>query len=694
MVIAAAHCRRPYAGWVARTLILAGSALLCAFVPAASAHHPGAATAGNQVPPVAAAAAIDTPCPADALTPDRVVAGSFGRDLMRSYVFVPFDVPAGTTAVRVKYCYDKPDVNPQSKHTLDLGLYEPRRDGMGPWGPDEFRGWGGSSHPDVTVSAAGFSSEEQYKAKPKGHVPGRTTRGFRPGPIAAGRWAVELGVAAVVSQADGDSDGAVAWRVEIDWSSEPVGSAYRPVAYPTKPVRRQPGWYAGDVHVHGEHSALGDATMTELFGFAFKPRPAGAGLDWLTLSDYVSGSSWSEIGRYQPRYPGKLIVRSAEVITYRGHLNSHGNSINMDYRTGPVYERRDDGALAKVRDATDPSSTFDRIRAAGGFTQINHPTIFPSSVPAFQGLCRGCPWDYSDAETAYEKVDAWEVHTGPAGSNMPGAYRPGPNPFTLTAIERWDALRRAGHRVTAVAASDSHNAGRTPSAVTQSPIGQGTTVVYADELSEEGIQRAFQLGHAFVKLWAADDPDLRLDAVTGDGVRAMMGDPLRATAATFTARVLNGLKDDQQRQLLVMRDGEPITTVAVASDDFTYEFEADGAGDYRLQLQRGNAIDALTNPITLGAAPLAMSARVRPARTRARRRARRFTFHVRLRAQDREVPLAGAVVRFGRRRAKTNPAGRATISRRVRKPGRYRAAITKPGLDPVRVVVKVRRKRR
>src|SRR3712207_9551476 len=87
--------------------------------------------------PVAAAAAADEPCSGDPITPDRVVTGEFGRELMRGYVFVPFTVPAGTTAVRVKYCYDQPDtpLSDQVKHTLDLGLYEARRDGFGPWGP-------------------------------------------------------------------------------------------------------------------------------------------------------------------------------------------------------------------------------------------------------------------------------------------------------------------------------------------------------------------------------------------------------------------------------------------------------------------------------------------------------------------------------------------------------------------------------
>ena len=63
------------------------------------------------------------------------------------------------------------------------------------------------------------------------------------------------------------------------------------------------GWYAGDFHVHAEHSALGDATMTETFGFAFKPlSQGGAGLDFITLSDYVVPT---RVGRDRP-LPARL----------------------------------------------------------------------------------------------------------------------------------------------------------------------------------------------------------------------------------------------------------------------------------------------------------------------------------------------------------------------------------------------------
>jgi len=167
----------------------------------------------------------------------------------------------------------------------------------------------------------------------------------------------------------------------------------------------------------------------------------------------------------------------------------------------------------------------------------------------------------------------------------------------------------------------------------------------------------------------------------------MMGDPLAAAKAKFTARVLGG----RDRRLIVMRDGEQIASQNVTSDAFMYEFDADGAGDYRLQLQRGAAIDALTNPITLGASPLALKAEVLPRRTRARRKKRRFVFQVSRLAQDRETPLPGAVVRFRGKRATTNLEGRAVIKKRVRKPGRYRATVTSSGLKRVRLPVRVKR---
>lgn len=634
-------------------------------------------------------------CPGAPITPTRVISGSFGTEQARTYVMIPFDVPDGTTAVRVKYCYDKPELPvAQTNHTIDLGLYQARALPGELWGEGEFRGWGGSSHPDVTVSPEGFSTEEQYKADPKGHVPGRTTRGFLPGPISAGEWAVELGVAAVVGREQGDADGRVAYRVEIELSREPAfaDQPYQPASYDTTPANGEAGWYAGDMHVHAEHSALGDATMTETFDYAFAPPGRGAGLDFVTLSDYVAGSGWGEIGRYQGRHPGKLVLRSAEVITYHGHTNNHASVDYADHRLSPVFERLADGTLVERRDRLSPQTVFDGVHAAGGFTQVNHPTIFPSEVPVFANFCRGCPWDYSDEDTDWSKVDAYEVHTGPPG------FDGGSNPFTLAAIQEYDRLRRAGHRLAAVAVSDSHNAGRTPNPVTQAPIGTGHTVVFAPELSEAGIRAGVRGGRTYAKVFGTSSADLRLE-LRNDRGSAMIGGSLAGDEAELVAKVLGG----DRRTLQVLRDGRVISAVPVRGAEFEHRISVSGAGDYRLQVMRGNAVDALTTPVTLGRAPGARGradgrrprtgsgARLRVTVTPRRVRRGRLV-RLRVRVTDGRRALRGATVRVGSQRVRTDRRGRATVRIRFAgRPGTRRVRASMRGHRAGRATLRVRR---
>src|SRR5204863_2052054 len=49
------------------------------------------------------------PCGGDAIVPTQVIEGTFSSSIEGAYVMVPFDVPRGTTQVRVKYCWDKPE---------------------------------------------------------------------------------------------------------------------------------------------------------------------------------------------------------------------------------------------------------------------------------------------------------------------------------------------------------------------------------------------------------------------------------------------------------------------------------------------------------------------------------------------------------------------------------------------------------
>ena len=570
-------------------------AAACSCLPAAAGAH---ATMAMQP---ATAMLGPSSCSGAAISPTQVFTGEFSSEMQGSFVLLPFDVPAGTTAVRVKYCWDPP-IGPFVRHTLDLGLYEARDQPGELYGPQQFRGWGGSSHPDVIISNEGFKSEAQYVANPRTNEPGKTTRGFIPGPIKPGEWAVELGLAAIVPQTLGDPDGKVGWRVEIQLSSDPAfaDEPYQPALYDTTPAKRGAAWYAGDFHVHAEHSALGDATMTETFGFAFKPlSQAGAGLDFITLSDYVVPTAWSEIGRYQGDFPEKLIARSAEVITYRGHTNNHTSADYVDYRTGPVLEREHDGTLVPKRGPRPPRELFDDVHAAGGFTQINHPTIFPSTDPFFQQFCRGCPWDYTDAETDYSKVDAIEVATGPP---------PPTNFFTPAAIAYWESKLGMGHRIAAVGSSDSHNAGRAAGFLSpQAPVGTATTVVFADELSEGGIRRGVQARHTYVKLVGNKGPDVRLTAnvPVKKGDSGIIGDIVRGNSADFTARVTNGVDVSKPDPLLlkVVKDGVTFHTETVTSNDHVLRFRATEHGRYRLQLERGPTIEVVSSPIWFESLP-------------------------------------------------------------------------------------------
>ena len=526
----------------------------------------------------------------------QTVTGSFTRAEQGAYVMVPFMVPSGTTRVRVKLSHDQIAFpNPVTKHTLDLGMYEATDPGDGFWDANEFRGWGGSSRLNQCVSAH------------------EATLGFRPGPIPAGEWAAEIGVAAVAGPAEGDPDGRVNWTLEVYLDTADQGPPWTPTPYDTTPANPNPGWYAGDFHVHGEHSNPADASTRQVLDYAFRPSSqlgGGADLDFITLSDYVTDRHWDEVGHYQADYPGKLIVRSSEVITYRGHIINHASLNQVDHRTGPVYERLADGTLDLIRGARLASDVFDDIHVGGqGWAQVAHPTTFPSTVPGFANFCRGCSWEYSDEETSWNKVDAMEVQTGPAGT---GEYIQGqrvgqdgtlgPNPFTPLAIEWFDRLQRQGYDVTAVGASDSHKAGAHD--LLSAPIGEGQTVVYANELSEAGIRDGIRAGHAYVKMFGSHGPDLRFTArPIGGGARVMMGDELTATAVKFSATVIGAATGPGALTLHVFRDGVPILAFPVpndsADDEHTVKFVGVAPGDYRLQLQRGTAIEALTNPINV-----------------------------------------------------------------------------------------------
>jgi len=231
--------------------------------------------------------------------------------------------------------------------------------------------------------------------------------------------------------------------------------------------------------------------------------------------------------------------------------------------------------------------------------EINHPTLFPSP-PFPANLCRGCEWEYSPAETGYGLVDGIEIATGPADINGPA--RPGPNPFTVTAIGFWERALDRGHRIAAVGGSDSHRAGRVEQP-TQSPVGEPTTVVFAHELSTRGIRDGVRAGHTYVKIGGNDPPDLRFEAraAGSSAPPAIMGDIVRGRRVELVARVLGGAPGGSPGgpyTLTVLKDGRtPTRRVPVTRERFRLAVRVGAPGRYRLQLDRGSSIEAVSTPI-------------------------------------------------------------------------------------------------
>ncbi len=132
--------------------------------------------------------------------------------------------------------------------------------------------------------------------------------------------------------------------------------------------------------------------------------------------------------------------------------------------------------------------------------------------------------------------------------------------------------------------------------------------MFADELSESGIQEGVEAGHTYVKPFGQTGPDVRLEG-TEDGMPtppAIIGDTLPSATGfgvTFTARVLSLQQAQAARPgsyyLAVYRGTEAVLTVAIppSADEFELSFPSLGYARYRLQVQREGAIEALSSPI-------------------------------------------------------------------------------------------------
>ena len=248
---------------------------------------------------------------------------------------------------------------------------------------DEFRGWGGSSHPDVTVSPNGFSSDAAYLANPRLHRQGKTTRGFEPGTCPARRVGGRAGCRGGRIPAGGRlrREGRLARRDRYQRPTRSGEATHtRPRPMTTTPAQAGPGWYAGDFHVHAEHSSLGDATMREAFDYAF--RPARAGRRRTRLHHAVGLRHRHRLGRDRP-LPARL-SRQADRAQRRGHHLPRAREqprqrcATSTTAPGPSTSAGEDGTLRAAARAARPAERALRRGARGRRLHADQP---PHDLP-------------------------------------------------------------------------------------------------------------------------------------------------------------------------------------------------------------------------------------------------------------------------------------------------------------------------
>jgi hypothetical protein len=365
----------------------------------------------------------------------------------QTYIEAPFNVPTGVHRITIFFHNLGHD-----QHTvLDLGIADPNR----------FRGASGGNKDHFTLSDTD------------------ATPSYLPGAIPAGRWKLLIAVPnirrGIISR----------WRADV-WFNRVLDDS----SFTDQPLRNQPGWYRGDLHMHDAHS---DGSCPSQSGkpvpcplFVTAEAAARRGLDFIAISDHNTTSQYTEERELQPYFDRVLLIPGRELTTFYGHANAFGTTRFIDYRVGTPH-------------VPDINAMFRSARNLGATVSINHPESPTGEI------CMGCGW------TPIKPVDM-DLVTSVEVIN--GGGKP--------ATSFWEKYLLQGHRLAAIGGSDNHHADWPP----QKPgsIGFPTTVVYAQNLSVEGVLAGIRSGRVFIDVNGSSDRLLDMNAHVGSVSAEMGGD--------------------------------------------------------------------------------------------------------------------------------------------------------------------------
>ncbi len=241
------------------------------------------------------------------------VQGDVAASRAGGYLQIPFDVPAGTTAIRVRYSYDQPGGGcGGSPNTLDMGVYDPRDPGETVFGADESRGWSGSAVKDLAIAQNGFSPESVYNASNAARKAFAST-GTRLALTGRRDRRRDLGRRARARlyrppTPTGSTTVRVETSTDTDWSNDPT-----------------PQWILGRPRVHLRQLVWATCTCGSRARQRTRHADAeslrralagGSGLDFVTLVDHNNQVQHDNLASYQAAHPGKLVIPGTEMTTY------------------------------------------------------------------------------------------------------------------------------------------------------------------------------------------------------------------------------------------------------------------------------------------------------------------------------------------------------------------------------------------
>ncbi|MDC0673876.1 CehA/McbA family metallohydrolase [Nannocystis radixulma] len=401
-----------------------------------------------------------------------------------------------------------------------------------------FRGWGGGNGENAVVSEAA------------------ATRSYLPGAIAPGTWSVVVGKAKI-AEPPGEYEITVTLRDAPTLAPQPERAPYQPAT-----LGGEPRWYAGDFHVHSRDSGDASPSLDVIAEFA-----RGRGLDFVVVTDHNTTSHLDFFADAQARHPDLLFVPGCEFTTYAGHMNAIGATAWVDHKLG--------------QPGVTITAAADAYDLQGAVLSANHPAL------ALGDLCIGCAWQL-DLDPA--RLGAVEIATG--GLDKAGMF------FTDDAMRFWDDLCDAGHQPAPIGGSDDHKGGVDLGGF-DSPIGDPTTLVYADTLGVDAILAGLRTGHTVVKLQGPGDPMLELSSGTH-----VPGDSFDANLATLKVRVTGAPAGASVR---LVRDRYPLDAVPVAGDPFEHEFAVEppegGRSRWRAEVLVDGAPRTVTNHLWIARAP-------------------------------------------------------------------------------------------